>query len=102
MITLANDSFLQAARGRSVDRTPVWIMRQAGRVLPEYRAVRDRHSFLDLARIPELCAEVMGEHRLSADLSINVVRDLDLDAGATVPVRLPRERIRLFPVGVGR
>ena len=58
MIGLANDSFLRAARGEPIARTPVWIMRQAGRVLPEYRLLRAKHSFLELAREPELCAEV--------------------------------------------
>ncbi|MEN3341526.1 MAG: uroporphyrinogen decarboxylase [Actinomycetota bacterium] len=41
-----------------MERTPVWFMRQAGRSLPEYRAVRERHGFFDLAGTPELCAEV--------------------------------------------
>ena len=58
MIALANDRFLRAARGQSVDATPIWMMRQAGRVLPEYRALRKDHSFLDVAKDPSLCAEV--------------------------------------------
>jgi uroporphyrinogen decarboxylase len=49
---------VRAARGERVERTPVWFMRQAGRSLPEYRAIRERHSFFDVARTPELCAEV--------------------------------------------
>jgi uroporphyrinogen decarboxylase len=49
---------VRAARGEQVERTPVWFMRQAGRSLPEYRAVRERHSFFDVAHTPELCAEV--------------------------------------------
>src|SRR5204863_1366211 len=40
------------------ERTPIWFMRQAGRSLPEYRALREQHSFFDLAGTPELCAEV--------------------------------------------
>ena len=49
---------VRAARCESVERTPVWFMRQAGRSLPEYRAIRERHGFFDVASTPELCAEV--------------------------------------------
>ncbi|MFL5955267.1 MAG: uroporphyrinogen decarboxylase [Gaiellaceae bacterium] len=49
---------VRAARREPVERTPVWFMRQAGRSLPEYRAVRERHSFWEVAQTPELCAEV--------------------------------------------
>ena len=50
--------FLRACRGLPVDRTPVWLLRQAGRYMPEYRALRERHSMLELIRSPELAAEV--------------------------------------------
>src|SRR3954453_19981042 len=49
---------VRAARREPVERTPVWFMRQAGRSLPEYRAIRERHSFFEVAGTPELCAEV--------------------------------------------
>jgi uroporphyrinogen decarboxylase len=49
---------VRVARREPVERTPVWFMRQAGRSLPEYRALRERHSFFELAGTPELCAEV--------------------------------------------
>lgn len=52
------DRFLRACRREAVDATPVWFMRQAGRYLPEYRALRRRHPFLDLVRTPELAAEI--------------------------------------------
>ncbi len=50
--------FLDACRRRPVDVTPIWIMRQAGRYLPDYRAIRERVSFLELCNTPELAAEV--------------------------------------------
>jgi uroporphyrinogen decarboxylase len=49
---------VRAARREPVEHTPVWFMRQAGRSLPEYRAIRERHSFWEVAHTPELCAEV--------------------------------------------
>lgn len=50
--------FMKAARGEAVDTTPVWIMRQAGRYLPEYMAVRRRVTFMELCKRPDLAAEV--------------------------------------------
>lgn len=49
---------MRALRREPTERTPVWFMRQAGRSLPEYRALRERHGFFELAGTPELCAEV--------------------------------------------
>lgn len=54
-------SFLRACRNEPVEQTPIWVMRQAGRYLPEYRALREKHGFLDVCRIPELCAEVTAQ-----------------------------------------
>ncbi|HEB75997.1 MAG TPA: uroporphyrinogen decarboxylase, partial [Nitrospirae bacterium] len=53
-----NDTFLRACRGEVVDYTPVWIMRQAGRYLPQYQKVRAKVDFLTLCKTPELAAEV--------------------------------------------
>jgi uroporphyrinogen decarboxylase len=53
-----NTRFLDACWGKAVDRVPVWLMRQAGRYLPEYMAVRSRCTFLELCKTPELAAEV--------------------------------------------
>jgi uroporphyrinogen decarboxylase len=50
--------FLRACRRLPVERTPVWLLRQAGRYQPEYRALRERHSMLELVRTPELAAQV--------------------------------------------
>jgi uroporphyrinogen decarboxylase len=53
-----NNRFLDACWGKPVDRTPVWLMRQAGRYLPDYMRVRSKVSFLELCKSPELAAEV--------------------------------------------
>jgi uroporphyrinogen decarboxylase len=53
-----NDLFLRALTEQPVERLPVWVMRQAGRYLPEYRAIRAKHSFLDVCKNPDLATEV--------------------------------------------
>ncbi len=54
-----NDLILRAARGENVERVPVWLMRQAGRILPEYKAVRAKaKNFIDFVKTPEMAAEV--------------------------------------------
>ncbi len=69
-LLVAEPLLVRALRREPVERTPVWFMRQAGRSLPEYRALRERHSFFDLAGSPELCAEV----------TLQPVRRHDVDA----------------------
>lgn len=53
-----SDRFLKACRLESTDRTPVWLMRQAGRYMPTYRRVRERHSLFEMFKTPEIAAEV--------------------------------------------
>jgi uroporphyrinogen decarboxylase len=67
-----NDIFLKACRGERVPYTPVWIMRQAGRYLPEYQAVRAEVDFLTLCKTPELAAKVTMQpvEKLKVDAAI--------------------------------
>ena len=82
-----NDRFLRACRLEPVDATPVWFMRQAGRSFAAYRALRERYGILELAKTPELCAEV----------TLMPVRELGVDAAVMfADIMLPLE-----PMGVG-
>lgn len=64
------ERFLNACRCGAVDHPPVWLMRQAGRALPEYRALKEKHTFLELVQTPELAAEV----------TLQPIRRFDFDA----------------------
>jgi len=57
-MTVQDSLFARAARREPTQRTPVWFMRQAGRILPEYRAIREHHTLLEICRLPDLCADV--------------------------------------------
>jgi len=67
-----NSRFARACRALPVDATPVWFMRQAGRYMPEYRAVRKRHSILEICKSPELASEVTitAAEKLGVDAAI--------------------------------
>jgi uroporphyrinogen decarboxylase len=69
---LRNSPFMRACRRESVPFTPIWLMRQAGRYMPEYREVRSRMSFLELCKTPSLAAEVTvtAAERLGVDAAI--------------------------------
>ena len=82
-----NDRFLRACRLEPVDATPVWFMRQAGRSFPAYRKLRERYGMLELAKTPDLCAEV----------TLMPIRELGVDAAVLfADIMLPLE-----PMGVG-
>ncbi len=82
-----NDRFLSACRREPVDVTPVWFMRQAGRYMPEYRAIREKYSLLEICYEPELAAEV----------TLQPVRALGVDAAILfADILLPA-----IPLGVG-
>jgi uroporphyrinogen decarboxylase len=68
----ATHDFLEACRGKKVRRTPVWIMRQAGRYQPEYRALRKKHTFMELCKRPELATQVtlLPVEQLGVDAAI--------------------------------
>ena len=92
-----NDLFLRALRCEPVERLPVWFMRQAGRYLPEYMAIRMDHSFLDVCRNPDLAVEVTLQpiRRFGVDAAIlfsdimvpvlPAVPGLDFAPGPTLP-----------------
>jgi uroporphyrinogen decarboxylase len=82
-----NDRFLRACRREPVDATPIWFMRQAGRSFAAYRKLREKYGILELAKTPELCA----------DVTLMPVRELGVDAAVLfADIMLPLE-----PMGVG-
>ena len=65
--------FLRACRRLPVDATPIWLMRQAGRYMAEYRAIRREHAMLEVIRTPELAAEVTLQPMKAFDLDAAII-----------------------------
>lgn len=70
---LRNDRVLKAARGEPVDRVPVWVMRQAGRYLPEFQQVRAQHDFFTVCQTPELACQVTLQPIERFDLDASII-----------------------------
>lgn len=99
-MNLKNDLLLRAARGEQTERVPVWLMRQAGRMLPEYRAVRARTSgFIELATTPELAAEVTIQpvDLLGVDAAIIFSDILVVPEAMGLPYEMVESRGPVFP-----
>ncbi len=97
---LKNDLILRAARGEQVERVPVWLMRQAGRILPEYRAVREQAgSFINLVTNPELAAEVTLQpvDILGVDAAIIFSDILVIPEAMGLPYEMVEKRGPFFP-----
>ncbi|MBD0259658.1 MAG: uroporphyrinogen decarboxylase, partial [Cytophagales bacterium] len=99
-MTLQNDLLLRAVRGEKTERTPVWLMRQAGRILPEYRAVREKLSgFIELATTPALAAEVTIQpvDLLGVDAAIIFSDILVIPEAMGLPYEMVEKRGPYFP-----
>ena len=82
-----NSRFLQACHRQPVDVTPVWFMRQAGRYMPEYRAIREKYTLIEICQHPEIAAEV----------TMQPIRALGVDAAILfADILLP-----VIPLGLG-
>ena len=101
---IKNDLLLRVIKGEKVERTPVWLMRQAGRILPEYRAVRASVSgFIELAQTPELAAEVTIQpvDLLGVDAAIIFSDILVVPEAMGLPYKMIEKKGPWFPETIG-
>ncbi|MCX2742937.1 uroporphyrinogen decarboxylase [Mangrovivirga sp. M17] len=99
-MALKNDLLIRAAKGEPVERTPVWLMRQAGRILPEYREVRAKlNGFIDLVKNPERAAEVTIQpvDILNVDAAIIFSDILVIPEALGLPYDMVEKRGPVFP-----
>ena len=87
---IKNDLFLRALNKETVERPPVWMMRQAGRYLPEFRALRDKYDFFTRCETPELAAEITVQpiRIVKPDAAILFFRDLPDEFYLQSPFRI--------------
>ena len=94
---MSDPLLVRALRREPVERTPVWFMRQAGRSLPEYRELRERHSFFEIANTPELCAEVtlqpVRRHGVDAAVLFADIMTPVLSLGLEVDLEIGRAHV---------
>ena len=69
----SRERFLKACKMEALNRPPVWVMRQAGRYLPEYRALKEKHSFVEMVKTPEIAAEVTLQPMKRFDLDAAII-----------------------------
>jgi uroporphyrinogen decarboxylase len=90
MSNIKNDLFLRALKGEKVERPPVWMMRQAGRYLPDFMKLKAKYSFFERAETPELATEitVMPIHQMGVDAAILFSDILVIPNALEVPVKM--------------
>ena len=89
---IKNDLFLRALKGETVDRPPVWMMRQAGRYLPEFMEIKKKYDFFTRCRTPELASEI----------TVQPIRRYGMDAAILFSdIFLPIKHLRFYLFNIG-